>query len=63
MTRGSHHCPPLPLHRPTRHTVNMSENDFARKKNKFLPKIHEWVQVSKQARRLPHNHVEAPVQC
>lgn len=26
-------------------TVNMSEADFARKKNKFLPKIHEWVQA------------------
>lgn len=23
--------------------VNMSEKDFARKKNKFLPKIFEWV--------------------
>jgi obg-like ATPase 1 len=25
--------------------VNMSAKDFERKKNKWLPKIHAWVQV------------------
>ncbi|KAG2490116.1 hypothetical protein HYH03_011422 [Edaphochlamys debaryana] len=29
--------------KPAIYLVNMSENDFLRKKNKFLPKIHEWV--------------------
>jgi hypothetical protein len=28
----------------------MSEDDFARKKNKFLPKIHAWVQVRPEHR-------------
>ncbi|KAG2454567.1 hypothetical protein HYH02_000412 [Chlamydomonas schloesseri] len=31
--------------KPAVYLVNMSETDFARKKNKFLPKIHEWVQA------------------
>ncbi|GLI64458.1 hypothetical protein VaNZ11_007730 [Volvox africanus] len=31
--------------KPAVYLVNMSEADFARKKNKFLPKIHEWVQA------------------
>lgn len=29
--------------KPAVYLVNMSETDFIRKKNKFLPKIHEWV--------------------
>ncbi|XP_066325814.1 obg-like ATPase 1 [Miscanthus floridulus] len=30
--------------KPVVYLVNMSEKDFQRKKNKFLPKIHAWVQ-------------------
>ncbi|RLN04290.1 obg-like ATPase 1 [Panicum miliaceum] len=30
--------------KPVVYLVNMSERDFQRKKNKFLPKIHAWVQ-------------------
>jgi obg-like ATPase 1 len=31
--------------KPVVYLVNVSEKDYARKKNKFLPKIFEWVQV------------------
>ncbi|KAK3022259.1 hypothetical protein RJ639_047653 [Escallonia herrerae] len=30
--------------KPVVHLVNMNEKDYQRKKNKFLPKIHAWVQ-------------------
>ncbi|KAF9978001.1 hypothetical protein BGZ73_004126 [Actinomortierella ambigua] len=30
--------------KPVIYLCNLSENDFIRKKNKWLPKIHEWVQ-------------------
>ena len=31
--------------KPVVYLVNLSEKDYARKKNKWLPKIHAWVQV------------------
>lgn len=31
--------------KPAVYLVNMSEKDYIRKKNKFLPKLHEWVQA------------------
>ncbi len=34
--------------KPVVYLVNVSEKDYARKKNKFLPKIFEWVQVSEK---------------
>lgn len=30
--------------KPVVYLVNLSEKDFLRKKNKWLPKIHEWIQ-------------------
>jgi len=35
--------------KPVVYLVNVSEKDYARKKNKFLPKIFEWVQVREGA--------------
>lgn len=34
--------------KPVVYLVNMSMGDFIRKKNKWLPKIHAWVQVGKR---------------
>lgn len=31
--------------KPAIYLVNLSERDYARKKNKWLPKLFEWVQV------------------
>ena len=30
--------------KPVVYVINLSENDYKRKKNKYLPKIHAWVQ-------------------
>jgi hypothetical protein len=37
--------PQLLTAKPVVYLVNMSAADFQRKKNKHLPKIHQWVQV------------------
>ena len=39
--------PSLITTKPVVYCINMSSNDFMRKKNKWLPKIHQWVQVSR----------------
>ena len=31
--------------KPVVYLVNLSEKDYARKKNKWLPKLFEWIQV------------------
>jgi ribosome-binding ATPase YchF (GTP1/OBG family) len=36
--------PNLLTSKPVIYLVNMSASDFIRKKNKWLPKIHQWVQ-------------------
>lgn len=38
--------------KPLIYLVNMSSSDFIRKKNKWLPKIHAWVQVGVSPRCL-----------
>jgi hypothetical protein len=47
--------------------VNLSAVDFQRKKNKWLPKIHQWVQVSNNSGNpfcsLPFIKVERALLC
>jgi obg-like ATPase 1 len=36
--------------KPAVYLVNLTEKDYQRKKNKWLPKIFEWVQVGARSR-------------
>jgi obg-like ATPase 1 len=43
--------------KPAVYLVNCSKKDFIRKKNKFLPKIFEWVQANGGAPIIPFSGV------
>lgn len=41
--------------KPTVYLVNMSERDFVRQKNKWLPKIKEWVDANGGGPIIPYS--------